>query len=67
MRTRAAANSADLLGIADKVGTLEAGPWADVIAADGNPLDDIRRLEDVKFVMKAGAIYNRAGTETHAP
>ena len=46
--------SADLIGIADKVGTIEPGKWADLIAVKGDPLQNIRLLEDVKFVMKAG-------------
>jgi imidazolonepropionase-like amidohydrolase len=40
-----------------KTGTLEAGKWADIIAVDKNPLDDVRVLQDVKFVMKAGVVY----------
>jgi imidazolonepropionase-like amidohydrolase len=50
-------NAADLMGWSSKTGTLEAGKWADIIAVDKNPLDDIRALEDVKFVMKAGVVY----------
>jgi len=54
---------ADLLGIADKVGTLEAGKAADVVAVPGNPLDNIRQTEKVFFVMKEGVIYrNDRGT-----
>jgi imidazolonepropionase-like amidohydrolase len=47
-------NAADLLGVADNVGTLEAGKYADIIAVDGNPLDDVTVLEHVAFVMKGG-------------
>jgi imidazolonepropionase-like amidohydrolase len=50
-------NAAELIGIADDVGTLQAGKWADVIAIEGNPLDDISLLEDVRFVMKGGVVY----------
>jgi imidazolonepropionase-like amidohydrolase len=50
-------NAADLLGWSKKTGTLEAGKWADIIAVDKNPLDDVRVLQDVKFVMKAGVVY----------
>jgi imidazolonepropionase-like amidohydrolase len=50
-------NAADLMGWSSKTGTLEAGKWADIIAVDKNPLDDIRALEYVKFVMKAGVVY----------
>jgi imidazolonepropionase-like amidohydrolase len=50
-------NAADLMGWTAKTGTLEAGKWADIIAVDKNPLDDVRVLQDVKFVMKAGVVY----------
>jgi len=49
-------NDADLLGWSDKVGTLEPGKWADVVAVDGDPLADVTNLERVKFVMKGGEI-----------
>jgi imidazolonepropionase-like amidohydrolase len=49
-------NDADLLGWSDKIGTLEAGKWADIIAVDGDPLQDVSTLEHVKFVMKGGAV-----------
>ncbi len=50
-------NAADLMGWSAKTGTLEPGKWADIIAVDKNPLDDIRILQDVKFVMKGGVVY----------
>jgi len=49
-------NAADLLGWAGKVGTLEAGAWADIVAVDGDPLKDVTTLERVKFVMKGGEV-----------
>jgi imidazolonepropionase-like amidohydrolase len=49
-------NAADLIGRSDKVGSLETGRYADLIAVDGDPLSDVRTLEKVKFVMKAGAV-----------
>jgi imidazolonepropionase-like amidohydrolase len=49
-------NDADLLGWSDKIGTLEAGKWADIIAVDGDPLQDVNTLQHVKFVMKGGAV-----------
>jgi len=52
----ATVNAADLLGWSDKVGTLDAGKWADLIAVDGDPLQDITTLQHVKFVMKGGAV-----------
>jgi imidazolonepropionase-like amidohydrolase len=48
---------ADLLGLADKIGTLESGKLADIVAVPGNPLQDIRQTEHVFFVMKEGVIY----------
>jgi imidazolonepropionase-like amidohydrolase len=49
--------AADLLGWSDKLGTVEAGKWADLVAVTGDPLKDITELERVKFVMKGGVIY----------
>jgi len=48
--------AADLLGWSDRVGTLEAGKLADLIAVTGDPLADVRALESVKFVLKDGAV-----------
>lgn len=53
----ATTSAAELIGIADKVGALRPGLAADVIAVQGNPIDDIRRLEQVAFVMKGGVVY----------
>jgi imidazolonepropionase-like amidohydrolase len=50
-------NAADLMGWTDKVGSLEPGKWADVIAVQGDPLADVRILQHVPFVMKSGVIY----------
>jgi imidazolonepropionase-like amidohydrolase len=49
--------AAELLGWSDKVGTVEAGKWADLVAVSGEPLKDITEVERVKFVMKAGVVY----------
>lgn len=54
-------NAADLMGLSSKTGTLEPGKWADIIAVEKNPLDDVRVLQDVKFVMKAGVVYKENG------
>ena len=48
---------ADLLGLADKIGTLETNKFADVVAVPGDPLRTIRQTEHVFFVMKEGVIY----------
>jgi imidazolonepropionase-like amidohydrolase len=49
-------NDADLLGWTDKIGTIETGKWADIIAVDGDPLQDINTLQHVRFVMKGGEV-----------
>lgn len=49
-------SAADLMGWADKVGSIEPGRYADIIAIVGDPLSDIGELEHVKFVMKGGVI-----------
>ncbi len=49
--------AAEHLQMSDQVGTLENGKWADIIAVDGDPLKDVRALEDVDFVMKGGRVY----------
>jgi len=48
---------AELLGLADKIGTLEPGKLADVVAVPGDPVENIRQTEHVFFVMKEGVIY----------
>jgi imidazolonepropionase-like amidohydrolase len=55
----ATSNAADLLGKSDVLGSLKPGKYADIIAVSGNPLDDVRILENVKFVMKEGHIYKQ--------
>ena len=52
-------NAADLLGMSDQIGTLEAGKFADIVAVPGNPLSDITAMEHVGFVMKDGVIYKK--------
>jgi imidazolonepropionase-like amidohydrolase len=49
-------NAADLLGWPGKVGSLDAGAWADIVAVDGDPLTDVTTLERVRFVMKGGDV-----------
>jgi imidazolonepropionase-like amidohydrolase len=56
-------NAADLLGWAGKVGTLEPGAWADIVAVDGDPVKDVTTLERVKFVMKGGEVVKNEYTK----
>ncbi len=55
----ATSNAADLLGHSTEFGSIKPGKYADIIAVTGDPLADIRLLEDVKFVMKGGKIYKQ--------
>ena len=51
-------NAADLMGWTDRtVGSLDPGKWADLIAVPGDPLQDVRILQHVPFVMKSGIVY----------
>ena len=51
--------AATLLRVDDKLGSVEAGKIADLVATDKNPLDDIHTTENVRFVMKAGVVYKK--------
>src|SRR5437763_9265716 len=67
----ATANDAELLGVAQKLGTLEKGKLADVIAMPGDPTQDITATERISFVMKEGKIIRNgpgaaAATKTAA-
>jgi imidazolonepropionase-like amidohydrolase len=52
----ATVKAADLMGWSDKMGAIETGHYADIIAVSGDPTSDVRLLESVKFVMKGGAV-----------
>lgn len=54
-------HAAELLGISDDVGTLQPGRRADVVAVEGDPLQDVRLLQHIHFVMKDGVVYKNAG------
>ncbi len=50
-------NAADLIGMDAQLGTLEVGKYADIIATSGSPINNIKELLDVDFVMKGGQVY----------
>jgi imidazolonepropionase-like amidohydrolase len=46
-----------LMGWQDRIGSVEAGKFADIVAVAGDPIADITELERVKFVMKGGVVF----------
>jgi len=55
----ATVSASELLGMQDKIGTIEPGKFADIVAVLGDPLADVRVLEKVDFVMKGGMVYKK--------
>ena len=53
-------NAADLLGWSDRIGSIEPGKFADLVAVEGDPLQDVTTLERVKWVMKGGQVVRDA-------
>ena len=53
----ATARAADLLGEKGELGIIAAGAYADIIAVDGDPIKNVKELENVKFVMKGGSVF----------
>ena len=53
----ATVDAAELVGLKGKAGVIDKGLFADIIAVEGNPLADIRAMENVRFVMKEGKVY----------
>jgi len=53
----ATVNAAEMLGLLDSLGTIEAGKRADIVATDNSPLDDITEMTRVRFVMRDGKVY----------
>ena len=56
----ATVNAADLLGLAEEIGTIEAGKAADIVAVRGDPLSDVGVLRNVDFVMTRGRVHRLA-------
>lgn len=59
----ATTNAAELMGWSDRVGAIEPGKFADIIAVDENPLQEIKQLEHVRFVMKGGEVVRNDWTK----
>ena len=59
-------NAADLIGAADRIGSVQPGRYADMVAAAGNPLDDPQQFRQVSFVMKGGTVYRRDGARNRS-
>lgn len=55
--------NADLFGWSDRIGSITAGKYADIIAVDGDPLKDVGLLEKIGFVMKGGAVYKNVSAK----
>ncbi|QUD86208.1 amidohydrolase family protein [Phenylobacterium montanum] len=59
-------NAADLIGASDRIGSVQPGRFADLVAVKGDPLSDPSQFEKVDFVMKGGTVYRRNGAPTAA-
>jgi imidazolonepropionase-like amidohydrolase len=59
-------NAADLIGASDRIGSVQPGRYADLVATPASPLDDPEEFEKVDFVMKGGVVYRQNGRPTAA-
>ena len=59
-------NAADLIGAADRIGSIQPGRYADLVATAGDPLKDPAQFSHVSFVMKGGIVYRQGGQPTVA-
>jgi imidazolonepropionase-like amidohydrolase len=57
----ATVNAAELMGLFARIGSIEPGKDADIVAVSGNPLEDVTRLERVQFVMRRGTVHRVNG------
>jgi len=60
----ATASAADLIGDSEDIGSIQPGRYADVVAVAGDPLQDVKELQKIQFVMKGGVVYRRDGKST---
>ncbi len=60
-------NGASLLNWSDRIGTIEPGKFADIIAIDGDPIQNINAIENVVFVMKDGAVFKNESRSLNQP
>jgi len=56
-------SAADLIGKSEVIGSIKPGIFADLVAVPGDPLQNIRLLENVNFVMKDGKVYKSSGAK----
>jgi len=56
----ATVNAADLLGWSDRIGSLDEGKFADIVAVNGDPTKDVTLLQNPVMVMKGGVVYQQA-------
>jgi imidazolonepropionase-like amidohydrolase len=59
-------NAADLIGAADRIGSVQPGRYADLVATAGDPIADPAQLAHIDFVMKGGVVYRQGGHPTVA-
>ena len=52
---------AELIEMQNDIGTIEAGKYADIIAVQGNPMNDISVMQKITFVMKGGVVFKKMG------
>lgn len=59
-------DAADLLGVSDQIGSIQAGRFADIIAVEGDPLTNPEVIQNTLFVMKGGVVFRAGGAPTTA-